>query len=329
MRIGIEFDGFDTLGETVDLTRRGEAAGVDSVWMAQHMGYREAMMSCMAFAMATTRARLVPTAISPWLWHPTPTAMSFATLAEAAPGRVAACVSVGNPLNLSESGIAFDKPVRVIREYVEALRALWTGEPVTMEGHLFRLAGARLNFKPPQPTLPIYVASTGPQVLALSGRIADGVLLSGGLTLASTRKFLGHVDDGARAAGRDPGSVRKAGFIYFSVSENGTDAREDVRTKLAFLFRAKPHAENIRSSGLPIDHEAIIAANARRDLAEATRLLPDEAADAFGVAGTPAHCRAQLEKYLSAGLEEPIIQISGKPENRLLALDMVRALAGG
>lgn len=326
MQIGIEFDGFDTLGETIDLARRGEEAGAKSVWMAQHMGYREAMMSCMAFASATRRATLIPTAISPWLWPPAPTAMALATLDEAAPGRVGVAVSVGNMLNLAESGIAPEKPVRVIREYVEALRRLWTGEPVTMDGAIFSLKGARLNFKPSAPLL-VYVASTGPQVLALSGKIADGVLLSGGLTLVSTQRCLAHAIEGARSVGRDPASVRKAGFIYFSVSQNGADARADLRTKLAFLFRSRPHAENIRSSGLPIDHEAIIAANARRDLAAAAALLPDEAVDAFAVGGTPRQCREQLERYFAAGLEEPVIQISGLPENRLLALEIVREFA--
>ena len=63
------------------------------------------------------------------LRHPMPTAMQMATLAEAAPGRVAIAVGIGNPLFLGESGETIDKPVRVIREFVEALRALWSGEP--------------------------------------------------------------------------------------------------------------------------------------------------------------------------------------------------------
>ena len=66
-----------------------------------------------------------------------PTAMQFATMAELAPGRVGICISVGNLLNLRESGIAKpEKPVRVIREFVEALRALWAGETVEQEGLL-------------------------------------------------------------------------------------------------------------------------------------------------------------------------------------------------
>ena len=89
VRIGILFDGFDDTREMVALAAQAEAAGADSVWVAEHMGYREAVVACSAFAMATERVRLVPTAVSPYLGHPTPTAMALATLAELAPGRAA------------------------------------------------------------------------------------------------------------------------------------------------------------------------------------------------------------------------------------------------
>ena len=94
--------------------------------------------------------------------------------------------------------------------------------------------------------------------------------------------------------------------------------------KLAFLFRSRGHADNIRSSRLAIDHAAIIDCLARHDLDAATRLLPEEAARAFGVAGTPAECRARLAEYLAIGLDEPIVEISGTGEERMLALDVVR-----
>ena len=97
-----------------------------------------------------------------------------------------------------------------------------------------------------------------------------------------------------------------------------------MRRKLALPFRSRGHADNIKSSGLDIDHAAIMAANARRDLDAAVAPLPGAAATAFGVAGTPRECREQLEAYLSAGLEEPIIEVTGTGEARRLALEVVR-----
>ncbi len=324
--IGIRFDGFDSLSDSLEIVREAEKAGANRIWMAEHMGYREAVVACMAYAMSTKAATVIPTAVSPYLWHPTPTAMSLATLTDMAPGRVGVAVGVGNPLFLGESGIQPVKPVRAVREFVECLRALWTGEAVTYEGEFFRLAGARMSFTPPHP-IPIYIAATRERMLRLTGRVADGVVLSGGLSLAHVRYSLGQIADGARAAGRDPDTLRNAAFLYFSVSDDGREAVDYLRGRLAFLFRNRTMADNIRSSGLPIDHEAIIAAVAKRDMETAKRLVPDDAVDAFAVGGTPGNCRDRLAAYLDTGVTEPAIQISGSPEGRALALEILGEFA--
>ena len=217
--------------------------------------------------------------------------------------------------------------MRVIREYVEALRLLLAGGAVTMDGEVQKLCGAHMEFGK-NANVPIYIASTGPQVLNLAGQIGDGVLLSAGMTLANCRRCLDIVDAGAKSEGRDVNTVKKAGFINFQVSRDGDTAKSALLRKLAFLFRSKGHAANIESSGLSIDHAAIIAALGQRDLNKATGLLPREAADVFGVSGTPTECSDRLEAYLSIGLTEPIIEICGTPEERSLALDVVREVAG-
>jgi 5,10-methylenetetrahydromethanopterin reductase len=326
MPVGVFFDGFSTTAEMLEVCRAAELAGASSLWFAQHMGYREAMVWASAAAGVTQRATLVPTAISPYLWPPLPVAMAMATLGEIAPGRVILTVSVGNILNLGESGITPDKPIRIMREYVEALRALWRGEPVTLEGEAHTLRGAKMAFAQGR-QFPIYIASTGPQMLKLAGEIADGVLLSAGLTLASTKNCLERARAGVHAKARDPTALRKCSFINCNVARDGTAAKAAMLRKLAFLFRSRGHAENIESSRLAIDHQAIMTCHARHDFEAAVRLLPAEAANAFAVAGTPAQCRARLEDYLAIGLDEPIIEVSGNDEERKLALDLVRDVA--
>jgi 5,10-methylenetetrahydromethanopterin reductase len=329
IRLGMRFDGFDPVGETIEVAAQAEEAGANTVWMAEHLGYREAAVSCMAFALKTKRAMVVPTAVMPYLWHPVPTAMQFATMAEAAPGRVGICISVGNLLNLRESGVPHpEKPVRVIREYVEALRSLWAGETVEQEGLIWQLRGARLAFKPPSP-IPIFVASTGPQVLGLAGRIADGVLYSGGLSLASIQKCAKNAEAGIAKAGRAPSEVRKAGFVYFACSKNGTDAIEANKRKIAFLFRNSAQADNIASVDMEIDHEAIMSLVRERKIDEAAQMIPSEAVPMFTVAGTPDECRKQLQAYIDAGVDEPVIEVSGTEEEKTLALEVIREFTQG
>ncbi len=325
-RLGIMFDGFDHAADMVETVRQAEEVGVDSVWIAEHMGFREAVACSAAFAATTSRIRLIPTAISPYMWHPMPTAMSLATLAELAPGRIGMAVAVGNLLNLKESGHLPVKPVRAIREFVEDLRAFWAGETIERMALNYTLDGARMAFTPPEP-IPIYIASSGPKVLGLAGRIADGVLLSAGLCLPYTERCLAWAEDGRISAGRNPDTISRAGFVFCSVSPDGTEAKEELRRKLGFLFRNQGQAGNIADSGVEMDHKSIIAAIARRDFEAATALVPDAAIKAFGVAGTPTACRDGLEHYLGAGLDEIILHISGTSENRILALQIVSELS--
>src|SRR5713101_6632653 len=103
VRVGVSFDGFVGTGQAIALAQRAVAAGARSLWMAEHLGYREAIATCMAFAIKAPGPMLVPTAVSPYLWHPMPTAMAMATLDEVAPGCAAIAIGAGNPLFLAES----------------------------------------------------------------------------------------------------------------------------------------------------------------------------------------------------------------------------------
>ena len=325
VQIGVSFDGFNSFDDAIALAKDAVQAGATGLWMADHLGYREAIVSCLGFALATSGARLVPTAISPYLRHPMPTAMQLATLAEAAPGRVAIAIGVGNPLFLGESGEMIDKPVRVVREFVEALRALWSGEPITIEAHRFRLQGARMMFRPSAP-IPIYLAPMRQQMLRLAGRIADGVVLSAGISAAYARHSLAIAANGASEAQRDWGVLHSAGYIFMMASDDESRAVETIRRKLAFVLRNRFLDENVAYSGIPVDQEAIIAAIAQRDLDGAARLVSDDAVEAFAVAGDVKKCCEKLAAFIDAGLKELVLLFSGEAADRHNNLEVVRQL---
>lgn len=326
VRIGVAFDGFSATADAIALAKRAVAAGAHSLWMAEHLGYREAITTCAAFALQAPGPVLVPTAVSPYLWHATPTAMALATLDELAPGKVAVALGVGNPLFLQESGQKLEKPIRAMREFIEAMHKLWSTEPAHLDGEFVRLAGARMAFKPNP--IPIYVAAMGPDMLKLTGRIAEGVVLSAGLSTDSVKQSLALCAQGAAKGGRDIATLRRAGYVFFGTSNNARDAIDAVRTKLAFVMRNKFLAQNIKESGIPIDQEAVIAAIARRDLKTAASLVPDEAVEAFGIAGSPEDCFRRLRDFIDAGLDEPVLSLVGSPENCAFAIDVMRKFSG-
>lgn len=327
-KLGVSFDGFGPFDEANQFAKLAVEAGASSLWMADHLGYREAIISCLGLAMAAPTATVVPTAVSPYLRHPMPTAMQMATLAEAAPGRAILALGSGNPLFLAESGETIDKPLVVTREFVEALRALWSMAPVEMQAKRFKLDNARMMFRPSQP-IPVYLSPMKEQMLRLGGKIADGVVLSAGLSSAYVRRSLEFVAEGAAQANRDMSAVRTAGYISFMASADGRKAVEAVRQKLAFLFRNKFISDNLAYSGIPIDQEAIIAAMSKRDYAAAAKLVPDDAVDAFAVAGTVRQCCDKLKAFADAGLQDLVLFMAGEPEDHRFGLSVIRDMATG
>jgi hypothetical protein len=218
MPVGVFFFNDSATTEMLEVCREAEQAGASSLWFAQHMGYRDALVWATAAASVTQRATLVPTAISPYLWPPLPVAMAIATLGEFAQERVILNVSIGNILNLAESGVEPVKPIRIMRDYVEDLRALWAGKPVTHEGELHKLRGAKMVFDQGR-QYPIYIASTGPQMLKLE-RVADGMCCSAGLTLSSTRCL--ELAAGGNACGAIP---RRCEGTFIAATSRGRRGR--------------------------------------------------------------------------------------------------------
>ena len=325
--IGVSFDGFSTLPESIEVARAAVAAGAKSLWMAEHLGYREPMTSCMAFAVNFPGVKVVPTAISPYLRHPMPTAMALATIAEASPGNVALCVGVGNPMFLGESGLTVEKPVRAMRESVEMLRGLFSGEAVAQAGMLHTLRGARLAFVPREP-IPLYIAPMKEHNLRLSGQIADGVVLSAGLSSGFVRHSLTFVDEERTKTGRTDKPFVKAGYIYFLASDNPKSAYGQLRRKLAFLMRNRYINDNIAHSGLPIDQDAIMAAIGTRDFDRAAQLVPEEAVDAFAIAGTPKQCRDSMQRFVDAGVNELVLIVEGDAGEKDLGYGLIRDWSG-
>ena len=325
MTIGVSFDGFSSFHDALTFAREATAAGARGLWMADHLGFREPALSCLAFAMANETARVIPTAVSPYLRHPMPTAMSLATLAEAAPGRVSIALGVGNPLFLKESGETPEKPLRVTQEFVEALRALWSGEPVHKEALRFRLNGARMMFKPPQP-IKIYLAPIKERMLKLAGKIADGVVLSAGLTTDYVRQSLELTRAGAQEAGRDYAALDTAGYITFLAGRDRKDAIAKVKNQLSFIMRNRFLQDNIALSGVRVDQEAVIAAMAERNFEKARSLIPDEAVERFAVAGTVDECCEQLKKYAEAGLKELVLLMAGDLHDQRYGLNVIKKM---
>jgi probable F420-dependent oxidoreductase len=200
MQFGFTLKGDQTPSRTVELAKVAEAGGFEYGWVFDtHVLFREPYPLLTLMALNTERMRLGTCVTNPGTREPSVTASALATLNEISGGRMDLGIGRGDsarrvlgktPITLANT----EEAIRVIRDLVE-------GRPVTYEGTELTLTWTG-KWK-----LPVWVAGYGPMALAMTGRVADGVILQ----LADPdliRWFVGQVREAASAAGRDPAAIK-------------------------------------------------------------------------------------------------------------------------
>jgi 5,10-methylenetetrahydromethanopterin reductase len=326
MRVGLCFDGFYSVQEMIELARLADDAGMESLWMSDHLCFRDSLVTSMALLASTRKIKVAAAPMSPYSRNPIITAMAVATMEEFAPGRVIASPGTGNAAALKEAGMESPHPLKTMREYVAILRAYLRGETVNFKGEIFSVNGAKMGFFP-QATVPMYLTAVRPQMLRLGGEIGDGVLLSGGCSPGYIEQCVSEIKKGAERGGKSLTQCDVAGFVTASVSQDRREAIEANKLFLAYIFRNVHHAENIRLGGGTVDQEGLAAAVAKRDWDAAKKFISDDVVLAHSVAGTPAECRAQLQSFINGGLNLPILLPTGTQEARRRVIEMTRAAA--
>src|SRR5688572_22957285 len=129
----------------VALAREAEAAGFDSVWMAETRLTRDGVVPVAAIAAGTERIRVGTGILPVYTRNPVTLALTFVSLEELAPGRIVMGLGAGSPVVLRPQGIPFAKPLTRLREYCEVIPPLMRGEAVTYDGETVRLDGARIE----------------------------------------------------------------------------------------------------------------------------------------------------------------------------------------
>lgn len=183
------------------LARAADEAGVDELWLWEDC-FKESGVAAASAALAATRRISVGIGLMPApLRNVALTAMEVATLERLFPGRFLPGVGHGVQSWMDQVGGRPASPLTLLREQLEALRALLDGGRVSTEGRYVHLDDVALDW-PPQRRVPLLAGAEGPKSLRLSGELADGTILPGGTTVERLRQARAQIDAGRQEAGR-------------------------------------------------------------------------------------------------------------------------------
>nr|WP_246461104.1 glucose-6-phosphate dehydrogenase (coenzyme-F420) [Nocardia transvalensis] len=305
--------------ELVELTVSAEENGFDSAMISDHFqpwryngGHAPFSLAWLAaVGERTRRIRIGTSVLTPtFRYNPAVVAQAFATMACLYPNRVLLGIGTGEALNEIATGFTgewpeFKERFGRLRESVDLMRALWTGERVDFDGQYYRTVGASI-YDVPADRIPIYVAAGGPLVAKYAGRVADGFICTSGKGMdLYTEKLIPAVTEGAAKAERPVEDVDTLIEIKLSYDTDPALALENTR----FWAPLSLTPEQKHSISDPIEMEA--AADA----------LPIEQVAKRWIVGTdPDEVVSRIEPYIDAGMRHLVFHAPGHDQARFLEL---------
>ena len=295
-----------------------EEAGFDGVGILDSQMLERDVFVSMAFAaQATRRLRISSAVINPVTRHISVLASAAKTVAELAPGRVEFWLGRGFS-SVQTVGVP-PATVEQMRRAVLTLKRLIRGEEVSFNGATSRMRHGDADVPP------IYIAAHGPRAIEMAGEVADGVLLQVGIHPKSVEVARGHLEAGAKRAGRDPGEIKIALTATTIIHEDQREAREIARPLCAQRLIEQSHAPYLRAAGIDPGEQDIPQGLKEiypdiphaEDWEEARRLcafLPEDLlaqmCDTIGLIGTPEYCAQRLREAEASGIERLYLMTS-------------------
>jgi len=291
----------------VRYARMAEEAGADSLWSTE-LG-RDAFVPLAAIANVVKRVRL-GTGVATFARPPMHAETAAMTLAEMTDGRFILGLGTAPPhWNANWHGLDVPKPVARMRDYVACIRAMWTStqrKSVSYAGEVMSLKDYRRFIPAPYPSVPIYLAAVQPNMLQLTGEVADGLLGN----LLNTPRYIQDVVHpnlkiGMAKAGRSWGNFEVATLKVCAVNRDRKAARNLARHTIAF-YSTLPYFDIVLDpAGFAEPKQRIRDAFARNDVPAMLNAVTDDMVDALVIAGTPDEARAQLKRH--EGLVDTVV----------------------
>ncbi len=298
LKFGLEFVPQDPVSELVKYATLAESLGFDSLWITDHYNNRGAYSTLAAVALNTKKIDVGIGVTNPYTRNIAITASEIATLNELSGGRAILGIGAGDKATFTSLGIDWKRPLTTVKEGVEVLRKLLAGERVEYEGEMLKVTG-KLNFKPEE-KMRIYIGAQGPKMLALAGKVADGVLIN-----AAHPKDV----ELALKAVANP-DIDIAVYASVSVDRKEDNARAVAVPPVAFIA-AGSNPAILERHGIDLDKASEIGTRlGAGKFKDAFSLVDNAMIDAFSVSGTPEQVTERIKTLEEKGIKH---FISGSP----------------
>ena len=304
-RFGVLFSGNFPLMRAIEGSVLADRLGYDSAWFGEDYFYQGGIATATAVAERTTNVDIGLGILSPLARHPALTVMETAALDHIADGRVILGYGAGVRYWMEQMNLDYSSPLSALRESVEISRELFAGKTSNHDGRYYQLRNVKLGFHSLRTSMPIYLGVEGPRMLALSGEIADGTILSVLASPAYVRYAWEHVKEGCAISRREPDVHKMVVYVIFAMDDDGSTARDAVRATISeYLGAGGQPTPLTKLAGVPDRAMAEMGRIYREEARFPVELVDDDIVSKVAVAGTPDECAAGVRALIEAGADE-------------------------
>ena len=319
-RVALYLQDAHPIRDGMDYAKYAEERGFEAVWQAESRLVRDAIVPMAAFAAVTDRIKVGSGVINNWTRNIGLLAATFLTLDDLAPDRIICGIGAWWDPLARNVGIERRKPLTAMRETVEVMRRLLALERVTFHGEFHHVDGIELDVvhgrKEPR-NVPIMIGATGPQMMEMTGEIADGAVLNYCVPPDYNDVAMAQLEKGAKRAGRTIDDIDRPQLVVCSVHDDRDEAIRGAKMLLTQYLAQQPHIA--KASGVSPDVVKQIQKTlgwpaTKEQIEKAMVYVPDDLVLRITATGTPDEARAKVMEYVKRGATCPILYPLGDPK---------------
>ena len=303
----------------LEMAKYAEERGFSEIWQADTRLARDCVVLMSALLTNTKRLRIGSAILPIWSRNPAIIAATWSTMWELGgkidgKGRVMLGIGAWWEPIATRVGVNRVKPLKAMREHVEAIRQLFTMQNVSYQGefvHLDRIClDVAFGDKSPR-DIPIYIGATGDLMLELAGEICDGVVLNYVVSVDYIKRAIKLVEKGAIKGGKKLADVDRPELLVCCLSDKNPGAAMAEGKKLvAYYLATEPHimkASGVSEQLLEKVQSMMNWPATEEDYIKTSKLIPDEVVSGLMAVGTTKECQAKVKAYIDAGITCPIL----------------------
>jgi len=297
-----------SLGSLLSINQLFECVSVlskkppDTVWIPETWGM-ENFSILSAVSQKLNQSKIGSSIVNIFSRSPALIAMSAATVDTISNQRLILGLGTSSmPIIENFHGYKFEKPLLRMRECVEIIRMLFSGNKINYQGKIFSLKDFSLLISPPRQDIPIYLAAVNQKMVELTWEIADGAIF-----------YLRPISEMQKTIQKmqSKNKIDVTCQIITCMSNDAEKAVTRAKKTLAFYVSVgKIYRDFLAKNGFDTEVKNIYEEFKQTGFDSNHTLISNSMVKELTICGTPDDCVKQLTKFQQAGINLPILQFN-------------------